>query len=97
MFISCKQPDEYNLTRALAYLEKLNNLEEPLQVNKSKLEKYIRKYKNGYAVKYPNEKAKYFISTRISNDDLYKSAFIYLSELKSKSAVQRLNVSGLFA
>jgi group I intron endonuclease len=93
-FISSKKTDEYNLQRALAYLEKLNELTEPIVVVQSTLEKYIRKHKNGYCVKYPGEKPKYFVSKTILNEDLYKSAQIFLNQLKSKSAVQRLNVSG---
>lgn len=93
-FISKTKSDEYNLQRALKYLEKLNNLEEPLKVEKSTLEKYIQKHRNGYCVKFLSEKTKYFVSKQISNEILYQSALSYLNELKSKSTVQRLNGSG---
>ncbi len=93
-FISSKKTDEYNLQRALCYLERLNNLEEPLLVKTPLYEKYIQKHKNGFCVKYLSEKPKYFVSRTISNDILYQSALNYLNELKSKSDVQRLNGSG---
>ena len=93
-FISSKKTDEYNLQRALGYLDKLNNLKEPIVVKPSQYEKYIQKHKNGYCVKYLSEKPKYFVSRTISNDILYQSALNYLNELKSMSDVQRLNGSG---
>lgn len=93
-FISSKKTDEYNLQRALGYLEKLNNLREPLVVKKPIYEKYIQKHKNGFCVKYLTEKPKYFVSRTISNDILYQYALNYLNEIKSKSDVQRLNGSG---
>ena len=61
---------------------------------KSENEKYIQKHKNGYCVKYPSEKPKYFVSRSSSIDELYKNALSYLNKLKSKSAVQRLNDNG---
>lgn len=93
-FISSKKTDAYNLERALGYLFKLNNLKEPLIVQAKVYEKYIRKHRNGFCVKYPSEKAKYFVSKTITNDILYQSALNYLNELKSKSDVQRLDGSG---
>lgn len=93
-FVSSKKTDEYNLQRALGYLEKLNNLTEPIVVKKPVYEKYIQKHRNGFCVKYPTEKPKYFVSRNISNDILYQNALNYLNELKSKSDVQRLNGSG---
>lgn len=93
-FISSKKTDEYNLQRALGYLEKLNSLKEPIVVKLSQYEKYIQKHRNGFCVKYLSEKPKYFVSRTISNDILYQSALNYLNELKSKSDVQRLNGSG---
>jgi hypothetical protein len=92
-FIS-KNSDEYNYNRAIEYLNKLNILEEPLIIEKSENEKYIQKHKNGYCVKFPNEKHKYFVSKTISVEALYDKAVSFLNELKLKSAVQRLNVSG---
>lgn len=45
--------------------------------------------------KYPNNKIKYFIDKKIPTEKLYELAVIYLNKFKnSKSAVQRLNVSG---
>lgn len=101
-FISKTKTDEYNYNRAIKYLNKLNNLTEPLVVKKSENEiynqkynqKYIQKHKNGYCVKYPGEKHKYFVSKTIPLNELYENALSYLNELKSKSAVQRLNGSG---
>jgi hypothetical protein len=92
-FISKSKTDEYNYNRAIEYLDKLNNLKDPIIVVKSEYEKYIQKHKNGYCVKYPGEKSKYFVS-KTSLDKLYENALSYLNELKSKSAVQRLNGSG---
>jgi len=93
-FISSKQTDEYNFNRAIEYLHILDNLIEPIFVIKKSREKYIQKHKNGYSVKYPDEKIKYFVSKSFDNNILYQNALSYLNELKSKSAVQRLNVSG---
>ena len=93
-FISKTKPDEYNYTRALEYLDKLNSLKEPIKVQMSTKEVYIQKYKNGFCVKFPNTKPKYFVSKSLSVDELYHKALDYLREIKSKSAVQRLNGSG---
>jgi group I intron endonuclease len=93
-FISKSKSDEYNYDRAVQYLTKLNNLTEPILVIKSENETYIQKHKNGYCVKFPGEKSKYFVSKSLSLEELYKNALSYLNELKSKSAVQRLNGSG---
>lgn len=92
-FISTTKSDEYNLQRALKYLETLNKLTEPVATCRT-LEKYVKNHRNGYRVKFPGEKAKYFVSKTIPNEELYEKATIYLEQLKSKSAVQRLNVSG---
>lgn len=93
-FISKSKTDEYNYIRAIEYLNKLNSLEEPIVIVKSENEKYIQKHKNGYCVKYPGEKSKYFVSKIIPVEELYQNALSYLNNLKSKSAVQRLNGSG---
>jgi predicted GIY-YIG superfamily endonuclease len=93
-FISKNKTDEYNYIRAVEYLNKLNNLEDPIMIIKSENEKYIQKHKNGYCVKYPSEKPKYFVSRSSSIDELYKNVLSYLNKLKSKSAVQRLNDNG---
>lgn len=93
-FITRSKTDEYNYNRAIEYLNKLNTLKEPIIVNKSENERYLRKHKNGYFVKYPGEKTKYFVSKATSIEILYKNALSHLNELKSKSAVQRLNGSG---
>lgn len=94
-FICKSKTDDYNYDRAIKYLNKLNSLEEPIVVKKEYVcEKYIQKHKNGYCVKYPNENPKYFVSKSLPIDVLYKNAMHHLNELKSKSAVQRLNGSG---
>ena len=80
----------------MGYLERLNNLNEPIVVKPSQYEKYIQKHRNWYCFKYLSEKPKYFVSKTVSNDILYQSALTYLNELKSKSDVQRLNGSGEF-
>lgn len=91
-FISKTKGDEYNLNRALEYLNILDNLKTPLEKKERLLEKYIRIHKNGYLVAHPGYKNKYFVSKTKSNEELYKLSLEYL---KSTSAVQRLNVSGL--
>lgn len=93
-FYSSKNTKEYNLEQAMSYLELLNNLETPMLVEKSKYEKYIQKHKHGFCVKFLSENPKYFMSKNIHIDILYKNAQKYLNELKSKSAVQRLNDNG---
>lgn len=93
-FVSKNKTDEYNYNRAMEYLDKLNSLEEPIIIPVKKTSVYIQKHKNGYCVKYPNEKPKYFVSKNIPVDTLYEMSLQYLNELKSKSAVQRLNGSG---
>lgn len=94
-FISKTKPMEYNYTRAIEYLNKLNNLKEPIEVRKDpNKEVYIQKHKNGFRVKYPNTKPKYFVSKTLPVEELYTLALNFLNEIKSKSAVQRLNVSG---
>lgn len=59
-FLSTANTDEDNLQRALSYLEQLNNLKEAIVVQERVLEKYIQKYGNGFCIKYPSEKPKYF-------------------------------------
>jgi group I intron endonuclease len=83
--------DKYN--KAIEYLNLLNNLTEPIVAQKRNIT-YISKHKAGYAVKYPNEKPKYFVSKNIPNEILYENAVLYLNQLKNKNAVQRLNDSG---
>ncbi len=94
-FICKTKPIEYNYKRAIEYLMKLNSLKEPILVHKdTNKELYIQKHKNGYCVKHPNTKPKYFVSKSLTTNELYELALKYLNEIKSKSAVQRLNVSG---
>lgn len=93
-FICKSKTDDYNYTRAKEYLDKLNCLTEPIFNIKKTVEKYIQKHKNGYCVKFPNEKVKYFVSKNLPNNVLYNNALIHLNKLKSMSAVQRLNGSG---
>jgi hypothetical protein len=80
-FINKKKGDDYNLNRALEYLEKLNNLSSPLVVEKSSNEKYIQKHRNGFCVKYKTN-IKYFMSKKLLNEELYISALNYLNEIK---------------
>ena len=93
-FICKNKTHDYNYDRAVEYLNKLNKLTEPLILEKQFKELYIQKHKNGFCVKYPGEKCKYFVSKNISVNILYENAKSYLNEIKSKSAVQRLNGSG---
>uniref|UniRef100_A0A6C0E4D6 GIY-YIG domain-containing protein n=1 Tax=viral metagenome TaxID=1070528 RepID=A0A6C0E4D6_9ZZZZ len=93
-FISKTKPVEYNYTRAIEYLNKLNRLDTPLILHKEQKELYIQRHKNGYCVKYPGTKPKYFVSKTSSTTKLYEAALNYLNDIKSMSAVQRLNVSG---
>lgn len=93
-FITTKKCDEYNYSRAIEYLNYLNNLTTPIVSSQSSNEKYIQNHKHGYCVKYPNCKPKYFVSKSLTSEILYKSALSYLNKLKSMSAVQRLNDSG---
>jgi group I intron endonuclease len=94
-FLCKTQPMEYNLNRAIEYVQKLDSLKEPLVVHKNLSKQvYIQKYNNGYCVKYPDSKPKYFVSKKLSTKELYTLAESYLNEIKSKSCVQRLNGSG---
>jgi group I intron endonuclease len=93
-FICKTKPMEYNYNRAVAYLNKLNSLDTPIVIEKPTKELYIQKHKNGFCVKYPNTKPKYFVSKTLTVTELYEAAINYLNDIKSKSAVQRLNGSG---
>jgi hypothetical protein len=81
-FLSVKMGHEYNLERALDYLKKLNNLDKPIEVEKSSNELYIQNHKNGYCVKYPGNKPKYFVSKKLSKEELYISSLKHLNEIK---------------
>jgi group I intron endonuclease len=92
-FFAKSKTDDEKYEKALAYLNKLNSLSEPEPVvEKPVREKYLQFHKNGYCVKFPETKVKYFVSKNIPKEELYTNALNYLNELKS--AVQRLNVSG---
>lgn len=80
-FINIKKGNEYNLKRALEYLEKLNSISSPLICEKSSNEKYIQNHRNGYCVKYKTQN-KYFVSKQLSKQELYNKASEYLNELK---------------
>lgn len=47
-FLSSEKTDEDNLQRAISYLEKLNNLKEPILVEKPVNEKYIQNTNTGF-------------------------------------------------
>ena len=83
-FINKKLTDDEKYKKAFEYLTILNNLSEPIKTKKTIYPKYVQKHKNGYCVKIPNQKCKYFVSTNISNDDLYKMALNYLNKLNLK-------------
>lgn len=93
-FISKTKSMDYNFQRGMDYLNKLNILTEPMIVYKVIKEVYIQKHKNGYCVKYPNTKPKYFVSKSKKAEELYSLALNYLNDLKSTSTVQRLNGNG---
>jgi hypothetical protein len=73
-FINRKKPQMQKLKRAMKCWQNLNSMECPLTEWKtvSKLEKYVKKHKNGFAVKYPGEKKLYFgnrnLTVRLMSD-----------------------------
>ena len=83
-FMSKLKTEEHHLKKALKYLDKLNQLEEPLVEDNVILPKYVYCHRNGYCVRYPGDKNKYFVSRTIPNDELYKSAVEYVNELMSR-------------
>jgi group I intron endonuclease len=93
-FLDKKQSDEEKLERALKYLNNLNSLEEPVIVERS-LPTYLRKHKNGFFVKKPCFKTKYFVSKTLDTEINYKLALEYLNSLDLKEKVQRLNGDGV--
>ena len=91
-FMNKKKGKEYNKERADKYLDKLKNLQEKLQeVHLEKIPQCIQKRLNGYSVSIKGEKTKYFKDKTLSMPEKLNLALDYLN---SKSAVQRLNVSG---
>ena len=92
-FLGKKQTDEQKLDRALKYLNHLNSLEDPIVIEKS-LPMYLQKHRNGFAIKYPCFKSKYFVSKSISQEENYKLALEYLNSLNLTEKVQRLNGNG---
>ena len=80
------------LELAKNHLEFLDNLEiiDPI----TKLPKYLQKYGEGYCVKYPEKRAKYFVSTILSTEDKYNLALKFLENLTIKDKVQRLDGNG---
>lgn len=92
-FLDKKQTGEQKLERATKYLNYLDTLEEPIIVEKS-LPKYLQKHKNGFGVKHPCFKSRYFVSKSISQEENYKLALEYLNSLNLTEKVQRLNGNG---
>jgi predicted DNA-binding protein len=91
-FINKKKGKEYNKKRAEEYLQKLNNLTEKLkEINLIVLPKQIKKRLNGYSVHLKGEKSVYFKNKTLDMPTKLNQALDYLN---SKTAVQRLNVSG---
>lgn len=81
----------YGLNADLGLQMNPENLVKPV---KQQLPIYLQVHRNGYRVKYPGHKHKYFVSRTISNEELLKNALEFLERLKSTSDVQRLNGSG---
>ena len=83
-WVSKRLSNEYCLTKALKYLYRLDNLKEPFRPIEpvEKLPEFINKHRNGYVVKYPNTKQKFFVSRFISNEVLLVSALEYVENLK---------------
>ena len=71
-----------NLTRAITYLQKLNETHTPLSIKSITKERYIQKHGSCYCVKYSNLRPKYFVSKQLSNEELYSQASKYLNEIK---------------
>lgn len=66
------------------YLTYLNTLTKPDITKKSKNNiKYLQKYKNGYVVKHPDYKNKYFVSNNLTNSEKYELAVNYLTSIST--------------
>lgn len=84
------------LQKALNHLEYLDSIDSnniPVS-NTSNLPKYLQKYADGYCVKYPNAKIRYFVSKKKSNTEKLEMAMEYLNILTINDEAQRLDGSG---
>ena len=95
-FTNKKETLETKLQKALEHLQYLNNIElNDIPSSKiSSLPKYLQKYGDGYCVKYPNTKVKYFVSSKKSHEDKLDMAIQHLKELTINDEAQRLDGSG---
>jgi len=82
-FINPAQSDEKKLYRAKKYIDFLNNLEEPCKKEEKIL--YLQVTKNGYRVKRPGYKTKYFVSKLVANEENKRLALEYLNSLEKKN------------
>jgi group I intron endonuclease len=74
-----KMEEKYE--KALEYLNYLNGLKEPLKPkNLRTLPNYVQKYKDGYCVKVPGKKIRYFLSNAISQEQRLINALEYLKQ-----------------
>lgn len=87
-----KESLESKFNRASLYLNMLNELTTPILAKTKTLPTYLQKYGDGYSVKYPNTKIKYFVSKILTNEEKFNKANLYLESLKEE--VQRLNDNG---
>ena len=72
-----------NLERAIAYWNLLEALEEPLVIERVDRAKYVQHYQDGWCVKIPGQKAKYFESPVKTKDEKYKLAMEYVDRVKN--------------
>lgn len=79
-FISNNMLD--NLERTLAYWNLLDALEEPLVVERMDRAKYVQHYQDGWCVKIPGQKAKYFKSGKKTKAEKYQLAMEYVDKVK---------------
>ena len=87
-FINTKKSDEYNLKRAMDYLAKLDARTEPILVKERQMPKYMRVIRNGYGVRYPGEKPRFFTS-KTDIDDAYARALVFLSDLEMRKEKEK--------
>lgn len=66
---------------AIEYLEEMKALQHKVFVERS-LPKYIQRYGEGYCIKYPGHKPKYFVSTSLSNEEKLKKAKHFCDTIK---------------
>lgn len=90
-YFSRLKTNEEKYKKALKYVFKLNNLSEPIKIEKKDKIPEIKKRRNGYSVHLPLIKTKYFVTKGVPLETLYQEAIQFLNINKSKSLVQRLN------